>query len=59
MDFAVPAYRRVKSKESEKIDKYHDLATELEKLWHMKVMEHEIVIGVLNTVTKALIQGVE
>ena len=31
MDFAVPADRRVKLKESEKKDKYHDFAWEVKK----------------------------
>ena len=59
MDFAVPADHRVKLKESEKKDKYLDLARELKKLWNMKVMEIPIVIGALGTVTKELIQGLE
>ena len=37
MDFAVSADHRVKLKESEKKDKYLDLARELKKLWNMKV----------------------
>ena len=32
MDFAVPAYHRVKLKESEKKDKYLDLTRKLKKL---------------------------
>ena len=59
IDFAVPADLRVKLKESEKRDKYLDLARELEKLWNMKVMVIEIVIGALATVTKGLIKGLE
>ena len=35
MDFALPADHRVKLKESEKIDKYLDLA------WELKAVEHE------------------
>ena len=37
MVFAVSADHRIKPKESEKIDKYLDLARELKKLWNMKV----------------------
>ena len=37
MDFAVPADHWIKLKESEKKDKYLDLARELEK----NIMEHE------------------
>ena len=38
MDFTVPADRSVKIKESEKRDKYLDLARELKKVWNMKMM---------------------
>ena len=57
MDFAVPGDHRVKLKESEKRDKYLDLAKELKILWSMKVTVIPIVIGVLGTITKVLKQG--
>ena len=47
VDFAVPADHRINLKESEKKDKYLDLARELKKLWNMKVTIVLIVIGVL------------
>ena len=56
MDFAVPADHRVKLKESEKKDKYMDLAQELKKLRNMKRTVMPIVIGALGTVTKGLIK---
>ena len=59
MDFVVLADHRVKLKESEKKDKYQDLSRELKKLWNMKVTVILIVIGVLRTVTKGLVQGLE
>ena len=59
MDFAVPADHRVKLKESEKKDKYFDLAREFKKLWNMKVTIMQIIIGALSTVTKGLMQGLE
>ena len=43
IDFAVPADNRVKMKESEKIDKYLDVARE-QKLWDMRVMEIQSVV---------------
>ena len=46
-------------KESEKNDKYLDLARELKKQWNMKVTVIPIVIGALGTVTKGLVQGLE
>ena len=59
MDFTVPADFRVKFKESEKKDKYLDLARELKKLYKIKVTVIPIVISDLGTVTKRLIQGLE
>ena len=59
MDLTVPVNQRIKQKESEKKDKYQDLARELKKLWHMKVTVIPIVIGTLGTVTKGLIEGQE
>ena len=57
VDFDVPADHRVKFKESKKKDKYLDLARELKKLWNIKVTVIPVVIGILGTVTKGLIQG--
>ena len=59
MGFAIPADHWVESKESEKKDKYLDLARESKKLWNMKVTVLPIVIGGLCTVTKGLVQGPE
>ena len=59
VDFAVLADHRIKLKESEKKDKYLDLARELKKLWNMKVTIVPIVIGALGTVTKGLLKGLE
>ena len=58
-DFIVPAYHRIKLKESEKRDKNVDLAKELEILWNMKVTVIPIVIVVIGTVTKALVQELD
>ena len=57
--FAVPADHRIKLKESEKKDKYLDLARELKKLWNMKVTIIPIVIGAFGTVTKGLLKGLD
>ena len=59
MDFAVSTDHKVKLKESEKKDKYLDLARELKKLWNMKVTFIPIIIGVLGTVTKGLLKGLK
>ena len=59
VDFAVPVDHRINLKESEKKDKYLDLARELKKLWNMKVTIMPIVIGALGTITKGLLKGLE
>ena len=59
VDFAVPADHRVKLEESEKKDKYLDLARELKKLWYMKVTFIPNVIGDLCKVTKRLLKRQE
>ena len=56
VDFTVPADHQVKLKESEKKDKYLDLARELKKVMNMKVTIIPIVIGALGTVTKGLLK---
>ena len=59
MDIAVLADHRVKLKESEKKDKYLDLARELQKLWYMKVTVIPVIFRTLGTATKRLILGLE
>ena len=59
VNFAVPADHRIKQKESEKKDKYLDLARELKELWNMQVKIIPIVIGAFGTVTKGLLKGLE
>ena len=54
IDFAVPFDSRVNFKETEKIEKYQDLARELQKLWNMRVKVIPIVIGALGTTPKKL-----
>ena len=55
VDFAVPADHRINLKESEKKDKYLDLARELKRVWNTKVTTVPIVIGALGTITKGLL----
>ena len=45
--------------ESDKKDKYLDLARELKKLWNMKVTIVPIVRGAFSTITKRLLKGLE
>ena len=49
VDFVVSTDHWGKLKESEKKDKYLDLARELKKLWNMKVTMRPIVIGALGS----------
>ena len=59
VDFAVHTDHRMKLKECEKKDKYLDLAREFKRLQNVKVIIIPIVIGVLGTVTKRLLEGLE
>ena len=54
IDISVPADSNVSSKESEKIDKYRDLAIELTSLWNMTCDMVPIVVGCLGYVTQML-----
>ena len=55
----LPVDHRIKLKESEKKDKYLDLARELKKLWNMKLAIIPIVIGAFGRVTKGLLKELE
>ena len=59
VNFAVLADHRINLKESEKKDKYLDLARELKKQWNLKVMIVSTVIGALGTITKGLLKDLE
>ena len=59
VDFAVLADHRIKLKESEKKDTFLDFATELKKLWNMKLTIIPIVIDSLGTVKKVLLKGLK
>ena len=58
-DFAISANRKVKMKESKKIDKYLDLAWELKKLWNVKITKIPTGVAVLGIVPKSLEKGLE
>ena len=59
VNFVLPADQRIKLKDSEKRDKYVDLAREQKTLWNMKVTVISNVIDALSTVTKGLVHGPE
>ena len=53
IDIAVPTDVRVGEKETEKVEKYHDLKREIGRLWRLKIVEViPLVIGALRNVTK-------
>jgi len=54
IDISVPADSNVSSKETEKIEKYRDLAIELTSLWKMTCNVVPIVVGCLGCVTQML-----
>ena len=54
MDFAGPVDHKGKIKENAKIDKYLDLAGEVNILWNMRVTIRSFVHGALGTTHKGL-----
>ena len=52
MEIGIPADKRIKIKEREKIGKYLDLTRELKKTWNFGVIVIPIIVGVLETVSK-------
>ena len=54
-----PGGHWINLKESEKKDKYLDLARGLKKRWNMKVTIVPIVIGALGPITKGLLKSME
>ena len=59
IDFAMPYDSRVNAKEVEKIEKYQDLAREVQKLWNMRTKVIPIIIGALGTTPKKLSKRLE
>ena len=47
IESAIPGDQNIAIKEQEKIDKYQDLRTELQKIWNVKVVVISVVIGAL------------
>ena len=59
VDLAVSADYRVKSKESEKRDKYLDLASEAKNVWNKIMTQIRIVNGARGTIPKGLVKRLE
>ena len=53
-DFAVPADLRIEISQQRKIEHYHDLKREFQKLWNLKTSTVPIVAGALGIVPKYL-----
>ena len=47
IDSAVPGDSRIEEKEKERIEKYHDLRRELQKIWNVRVKIIPLVVGSL------------
>jgi hypothetical protein len=55
---AIPGSRNVIKKEAEKILKYKDLTTEIQRMWNVKAKVIPVIIGATGTVSKAFIKHV-
>jgi hypothetical protein len=54
IDVAIPGDRNVIKKEAEKIRKYEDLITEIQRMWNVKTKVTAVVIGATGTISKSL-----
>ena len=52
IDSAVPGDSRIEEKEKERIEKYHDLRRELQKIWNVRVKIIPLVVGSLGVFHK-------
>ena len=56
IDIAVPGDRNMVKKEAEKILKYQDLITEIQRMWNVEAKVIPVIIGVTGTISKSLRQ---
>ena len=54
MDIAVPGDSNILQKETEKCEKYQDLAREIQRIWKSRTKVVPVVLGVLGSVSKKL-----
>ena len=54
VDIAVPGDSNIMQKESEKYEKYQDLAREIKRIWKTGTKVVPVVVGVLGSVSKKL-----
>ena len=53
IDVAISGDRNVIKKEVEKIPKYKDLRTEIQRMWNVKTKVIPVIIGVSGTISKS------
>ena len=53
IDVAISGDRNVIKKEAEKILKYKDLTTEIQRMWNLKTNVIPVIIGVTGTISKS------
>jgi hypothetical protein len=53
LDVAIPGDRNVIKKEAEKILKYKDLTTEIQRMWNLKTRVIPVIIGATGTISKS------
>jgi hypothetical protein len=54
IDIAIPRDRNVIKKEAEKILKYKDLTTEIQRMWNVKAKVIPVITGATGTISKSL-----
>jgi hypothetical protein len=52
IDVAIPGDRNVINKEAEKIIKYKDLTTEIQRMWNVRTQVTPVIIGATGTISK-------
>jgi hypothetical protein len=52
IDIAIPRDRNVIKKEAEKIPKYDDLITEIQRMWNVKTQVMPVIVGATGTISK-------
>jgi len=56
IDAAIPGDRNMIKKEAEKIFKYKDLITQIQRMWNLKAKATLVIIGATGTISKSLRQ---
>ena len=54
IDMTIPTDRNISVKEFDKLSKYKDLQTEIERMWHLKTTIVPVVVGALGMVKKGI-----